>query len=81
MNCEPAYTGLSLLAYLGAGYNGRQGKYHETIRRAAEFLAATQFYDGGFPVTGGGDDSWIYAYLIAMGDLGRHRGLRPRRHG
>lgn len=70
VNCEPAYTGLSLLAYLGAGYNGNRGKYRETIRRAAEFLAATQFYDGGFPVTGGGDDSWIYAYLIAMGVWG-----------
>ncbi|MHC5010425.1 MAG: hypothetical protein ACYTG6_05655 [Planctomycetota bacterium] len=70
VNCEPAYTGLSLLAFLGAGYQGVSGKYHETIRRAAEFLAATQFYDGGFPVTGGGDDSWIFAYLIAMGIWG-----------
>ena len=66
VNCEPAYTGLSLLAFLGAGYQGDHGKYNETIRRASEFLAATQFYDGGFPVTGGGDDSWIYAYLIGM---------------
>jgi HEAT repeat protein len=70
VGCEPAYTGLSLLAFLGAGYNGASGKYRETIRRAAEFLAATQFYDGGFPVTGGGDDSWIFAYLIAMGIWG-----------
>jgi HEAT repeat protein len=70
VNCEPAYTGLSLLAFLGAGYNGREGKYRETVRRAAEFLAATQFYDGGFPVTGGTDNSWIYAYLIAMGIWG-----------
>jgi HEAT repeat protein len=70
VNCEPAYTGLSLLAFLGAGYNGREGKYRETVRRAAEFLAATQFYDGGFPVTGGSDNSWIYAYLIAMGIWG-----------
>jgi hypothetical protein len=66
VNCEPAYTGLSLLAFLGAGYQGDHGKYSETIRRASEFLAATQFYDGGYPVTGGGDDSWIYAYLIGM---------------
>ncbi len=70
IGCEPAYTGLSLLAFLGAGYNGASGKYHETIRRASEFLAATQFYDGGFPVTGGGDSSWIYAYLIGMGVWG-----------
>ena len=66
VNCEPAYTGLSLLAFVGAGYHSAEGKYRETIRRAAEFLGATQYYDGGYPVTGGGDDSWIYAYLIGM---------------
>jgi HEAT repeat protein len=66
VGCEPAYTGLSLLAFLGAGYNGREGKYHESVRRSSEFLAATQFYDGGYPVTGGGDDSWIFAYLVGM---------------
>ncbi len=70
VNCEPAYTGLQLLAFVGAGYNGAEGKYRETIRRASEFLAATQFYDGGFPVTGGGDDGWIFAYLIGMGVWG-----------
>ncbi len=70
INCEPAYTGLALLAFVGAGYNGAEGKYRETIRRASEFLAATQFYDGGFPVTGGGDSSWIFAYLAGMGVWG-----------
>ncbi len=70
VGCEPAYTGLSLLAFLGAGYHAEGGKYRETVRRASEFLAATQFYDGGFPVTGGGDDSWIFAYLISMGVWG-----------
>lgn len=70
IGCEPAYTGLSLLAFLGAGYTHTGGKYREVVRRAVEFLAATQFYDGGFPVTGGGDESWIYAYLISMGVWG-----------
>ncbi len=70
VGCEPAYTGLSLLAFVGAGYEATSGKYREVIRRSTEFLAATQFYDGGFPVTGGGDDSWIFAYLIAMGIWG-----------
>ena len=69
-DCEAAYTGLSLLSFLGAGYDESKGKYRETIRRAAEFLAATQYYDGGFPVQGGGDDSWIYAYVTAMGVWG-----------
>jgi HEAT repeat protein len=70
IGCEPAYTGLSLLAFVGAGYNGARGKFREAIRRASEFLAASQFYDGGFPVTGGGDSSWIFAYLIGMGIWG-----------
>ncbi|MDJ0973124.1 MAG: hypothetical protein QNJ98_01515 [Planctomycetota bacterium] len=68
--CEPAYTGLALLSLLGAGYNGADGRYRETIRRSTEFLTATQFYDGGYPVTGGGDQSWVYAYQIAMGIWG-----------
>jgi hypothetical protein len=70
IGCEPAYTGLSLLAFLGAGYSPTGGKYSESVRRALEFLMATQFYDGSFPVTGGGDESWIFAYLIAMGVWG-----------
>ncbi len=70
VGCEPAYTGLALLAFLGAGYHAQSGKYSETIRRAAEFLAATQYYDGGYPVTGGGDKSWIFAYVISMGVWG-----------
>ena len=65
--CQPAYTGVAMLAMLGAGYDGRTGKFRETIRRGVEFLSASQFYDGGFPVTGGGDSSWIFAYLIGMG--------------
>jgi hypothetical protein len=70
IGCEPAYTGLSMLAYLGAGYNPSRGKHREVIRRGVEFLVATQFYDGSYPVTGGGDESWIFAYLIAMGVWG-----------
>jgi len=70
IGCEPAYTGLAVLALVGAGYNGASGKFRETIRRATEFLAASQFYDGGFPVTGGGDSSWIFAYLVGMGIWG-----------
>ena len=66
-NCLPAYTAVSVLALLGAGYDGKTGKFRETIRRGVEFLGATQFYDGGFPVSGGGDNSWIFAYLIGMG--------------
>lgn len=66
VGCEPAYTGLSLLAYLGAGYGPQAGRYRETIRRGAEFLAAAQYYDGGFPVAGTGDQTAFFAYVIGM---------------
>ncbi|RMF42168.1 MAG: hypothetical protein D6753_08215 [Planctomycetota bacterium] len=35
---DPAATGLSLLAFLGAGYTHRDGKYRETVRRGIYFL-------------------------------------------
>jgi len=35
---DPAATGLSLLAFLGAGYTHREGKYRDTVRRGVYFL-------------------------------------------
>ncbi len=35
---DPAATGLSLLAFLGAGYTHRDGKYRETVRKGIYFL-------------------------------------------
>lgn len=35
---DPAATGLSLLAFLGAGYTHREGKHRETVRRGIYFL-------------------------------------------
>ena len=35
---DPAATGLSLLAFLGAGYTHRDGKHRETVRRGVYFL-------------------------------------------
>ncbi|MCA9133471.1 MAG: terpene cyclase/mutase family protein [Planctomycetales bacterium] len=35
---DPAATGLSLLAFLGAGYTHREGKHRETVRKGIYFL-------------------------------------------
>ncbi len=35
---DPAATGLSLLAFLGAGYTHREGKHRETVRQGIYFL-------------------------------------------
>ncbi len=35
---DPSATGLSLLAFLGAGYTHREGKHRETVRRGIYFL-------------------------------------------
>ena len=35
---DPAATGLSLLAFLGAGYTHQQGKHQETVRKGVYFL-------------------------------------------
>lgn len=43
---DVAVTGLSLLAYLGAGYTHTLGDYREPIRKALEWLIAGQNADG-----------------------------------
>jgi hypothetical protein len=47
---DAVYTGLGALAYLGAGYRGVTGRYRETVRRATDWLAALQTYEGSFPI-------------------------------
>lgn len=48
---DPAYThgitGLSILAFLGAGYSPKQGKYAETVEKALDFILRSQHEDGG----------------------------------
>jgi len=41
-------TGLALLAYEGAGFTHKQGKFHSTIKRGLEWLARDQRSDGRF---------------------------------
>jgi hypothetical protein len=43
---DTALTGLSLLAYLGAGYTHLEGKYATTVTKGLEFLLRSQKSDG-----------------------------------
>jgi hypothetical protein len=43
---DTALTGLSLLAYLGAGYTHVDGKYASTVAKGLEFLLKSQKVDG-----------------------------------
>lgn len=46
VEADTALTGLSLLAYLGAGYTHLDGKYAETVRKGLSFLLRQQKPDG-----------------------------------
>ena len=47
---DPAATGLSLLAFLGAGHTHRSGDYQQQVQRGLDWLIANQASDGNlFP--------------------------------
>lgn len=46
MNADTAGTGLSLLAFLGAGYTHREEKYRTVVRNGIDWLIANQQADG-----------------------------------
>ena len=43
---RPGPTGLSLLAFLGAGYTDRENEFADVVRKGVEFLLARQSHDG-----------------------------------
>ncbi len=63
-------TGLSLLAFAGAGHDHKEGKYKDTCRRALMYLRKIQSNDGCFGPKD--DDSFVYNHAIctmAMAEL------------
>ena len=46
VNDDVAVTGLSLLAYLGAGYTHLEGEHRETVRKGLDWLVSVQKEDG-----------------------------------
>ena len=62
---DTALTGLSLLAYLGAGYTHVDGKYAETVGQGLEFLRRSQKPDGDLR----GPSQAVGMYCHAMATL------------
>jgi len=61
-NIDPGLTGLSTLAYLGAGYTDTSGRFQQTVKSALKYLISIQAPDGGFgPKIG---THFIYNHLI-----------------
>lgn len=48
VNYDGGVTALSLMAFLGAGYTHREGRYTKTVQRGLDFLLAVQKADGRF---------------------------------
>jgi hypothetical protein len=61
---DTAATGLSLLAYLGAGYTHLDEKHRDTVRRAVWWLAKRQKADGDL-FAGGSSVARFYSHGIA----------------
>ncbi|MCZ7645698.1 MAG: zf-HC2 domain-containing protein [Planctomycetota bacterium] len=49
--CDPAVTGLALLAFLGAGHTEKVGKYKENVKKGIAWLISQQREDGRIPKT------------------------------
>jgi hypothetical protein len=64
IQADTAATGLSLLAYLGAGYTHRDGRYRSQVERGLQFLLSRQKADGDL-FTGGSPAAWLYSHGIA----------------
>ncbi len=45
---DGAMTGLAALAFLGAGYTSKNGKYRDNVRRAVDWMVRDQNDDGSF---------------------------------
>jgi len=68
MHSDTAATGLSLLAFLGAGYTHTDGKYRPVIARGLAYLVGNQVSDGDLFVPQDEKSNinvWLYSHGIA----------------
>ena len=66
MESDTAGTGLSLLAFLGAGYTHQADKYRDHVAAGLQFLISHQKPDGDlFSALGGNRYAWLYSHGIA----------------
>jgi hypothetical protein len=59
---DTATTGLSLLAFLGAGHTHMRGKYKANVQRGLEHLLSVQAADGNL-----GGDAELFAFMYSHG--------------
>jgi hypothetical protein len=62
-------TGLAVLAFLGAGYTHKTGRFAENVRKGAEWLMSQQVDNGGVTGKGGYDYNHYDGYSHAMASL------------
>ncbi len=66
-------TGLALLAFVGAGYDHKQGEYRETCRRAIMYLRKVQSADGCYGPKE--DEHFMYNHAICAMAMAEAYGL------
>jgi hypothetical protein len=71
-------TGLSLLAFLGAGHTTERGKFKETVKRAIRAVLWEQTPDGCFGKKGGAGH-WIYNHAVCTMALCEALGMSRER--
>jgi hypothetical protein len=78
LRSDAAATGLALLAFLGAGHDHFDGRYHAVIQDGLDFLLRVQLLDGNFFVDDGaptGRISSFYSHGIATLALAEAYGM------
>ncbi len=68
IHSDAAATGLSLLAFLGAGYHHRADKYGDVVRDGLQYLLTHQQPNGDLFVRGdleSNRSAWLYSHAIA----------------
>ena len=70
----PGTTGLSLLAFLGAGHSIRAGRYKEVVKRGLKYLKSVQTPDGCIGAKTG-DGHYIYNHAICTMAMAEAYGL------
>ncbi|MCB9934071.1 MAG: terpene cyclase/mutase family protein [Planctomycetes bacterium] len=71
--CDIGLTGMSLLAFVGAGYDHKEGDYRETCRKAIVYLRKVQDNDGCFGAKE--DDHFVYNHAICAMAMAEAYGL------
>lgn len=71
--CDIGLTGMSLLAFVGAGYDHKEGDYKTTCRNAILYLRKVQSNDGCFGPKE--DDHFIYNHAISAMAMAEAYGL------